>query len=46
MSRFIQEGSKPQKTPKESKPRKLAGDKGYDYGNLKDSKDIPLKRGK
>ena len=46
MSRFIQEGAKEQKAPKDGKPRKLAGDKGYDYGSLKDSKDIPLKRGK
>ena len=46
MSRFIQEEAKPQKAPKESKPRKLAGDKGYDYNVLKGGKDIPLKRGK
>ena len=46
MSRFIQEEAAPKKAPKESKPRKLAGDKGYDYSDLKSGKDIPLKRGK
>lgn len=46
MSRFIQEEVSPQKAPKKEKPRKLAGEKDYDYGNLKDSKDIPFKRGK
>lgn len=46
MSRFIQQETEVKKSPKESKPRELAGSKGYDYSNLKDSKDIPLKRGK
>lgn len=46
MSRFIQEEVGAKKAPKEQKPRKLAGDKGYDYSDLKNGKDIPLKRGK
>ncbi len=46
MSRFIQQVDNPQKKDKDKPSRTLAGDKGYDYSNLSNVKDIPAKRGK
>lgn len=46
MSRFVQEVDAPQKEVKDKPQRTLAGDKGYDYKNLSNTKDIPIKRGK